>query len=53
VKVSIKSDAQAKQVTITLSEIDFEKMALESFYQSEKRVQQIVNNIGKELTREI
>jgi hypothetical protein len=53
VKVSIKSDAQAKQVTITLSEIDFEKMALESFYQSEKRVQQIVNNIGKELTRKI
>ena len=52
-KVSIKSDAQAKQVTITLSEIDFEKMATESFYQSEKRVQQIVNNIGKELTREI
>src|SRR6266542_5686903 len=52
-KVSIKSDAQAKQVTITLSEIDFEKIALESFYQSEKRVQQIVNNIGKELTREI
>src|SRR5262245_16443218 len=28
-------------------------MALESFYQSEKRVQQIVNNIGKDLTREI
>jgi len=53
VKVSIKSDTRAKQVTITLSEIDFEKMATESFYQSEKRVQQIVNNIGKELTREI
>jgi hypothetical protein len=53
VKVSIKSDTQAKQVTITLSEIDFEKMALESFYQSEKRVQQVVDNIGKELTREI
>lgn len=52
-KVSIKSDAQAKRVTITLSEIDFEKMKLESFYQSEKQVQQIVNNIGKELTREI
>jgi hypothetical protein len=41
------------QVTITLSEIDLEKMALESFYQSEKRVKQIVNNIGKVLTREI
>lgn len=52
-KGSIKSDARAKRVTITLSEIDLEKMALESFYQSEKRVRQIVNNIGKELTREI
>lgn len=52
-KVSINSDAQAKQVTITLSEVDFEKMKLESFQQSEKQVQQIVNNIGKELTREM
>jgi hypothetical protein len=39
VKVSIKSDTQAKQLTITLNEVDFEKMKLESFYQSEKRVQ--------------
>jgi hypothetical protein len=52
-KVSIKSNPQAKRLTITLSEVDFEKMALENFYQSEKRVQQIVNHIGKELTREI
>jgi len=53
VKVSIRSDLKAKRLTITLSEVDFEKMALENFYQSERRVQQIVNNIGKELTREI
>src|SRR5262249_6527511 len=52
-KVSIKSNARTKRLTITVSGIDLEKMALESFYQSEKRVQQIVNNIGKELTREI
>lgn len=52
-KVSIRSDLKAKRLTITLSEVDFEKMALENFYQSERRVQQIVNNIGKELTREI
>src|SRR5690554_3294690 len=52
-KVSIKSDAQAKQVTITLNEIDLEKMKLGSFYQAEKQVQQIVNHIGKELTGEI
>ncbi len=52
-KVSIKSDLQAKQVTITLSEVNFEKMALGSFYQAEKEVQQIVNDIGKELTRAV
>ncbi|MGH9751989.1 MAG: hypothetical protein ACREA2_04335 [Blastocatellia bacterium] len=52
-KVCIKSDTQAKQVTITLSEVDFETMKLDSFYQSEKQVQQIVNNIGKELTHEM
>jgi hypothetical protein len=34
--------------------VNFEKMALEGFYKAEKKeVQQIVNNIGKELTREI
>ena len=52
-KVSIKSDLQAKQVTITLSEVNLEKMALGSFYQAEKEVQQIVNDIGKELTRAV
>jgi hypothetical protein len=31
--------------------VNFEKMALGSFYQAEKEVQQIVNDIGKELTR--
>ncbi len=52
-KVSIRSDLKAKRLTIILSEVDFEKIALGNFYQSERRVQQIVNNIGKELTREI
>jgi phenylpyruvate tautomerase PptA (4-oxalocrotonate tautomerase family) len=52
-KVSIKSDLQAKRLTLTLSEVDFEKLALENFYQAEKRVQQIVNQVGQELTREI
>ena len=52
-KVSVKSDAQARQLTITLNEVDFDKMKLGSFYQAEKQVQQIVNHIGQELTREI
>lgn len=52
-RVSIKSDLKSKRVTITLNEVSIEKMAQESFYQAEKQVQQIVNEIGKELTREI
>ncbi len=51
--VSIKSDLKSKRITITLNEVNFEKMAMDRFYQAEKEVQQIVNNIGKELTREI
>jgi hypothetical protein len=49
-QVSIRTNPKAKRVTITLSEVNFEKMALESFYQAEKEVQQIVNEIGKEMT---
>lgn len=52
-KVSIKNDAQAKQITICVSEIDLEKMRQESFYQAEREVQQLVNQIGKELTLEM
>jgi hypothetical protein len=52
-RASIKSDLKSKRVTITLNELNIEKMAQESFYQAEKQVQQIVNEIGKELTREI
>jgi hypothetical protein len=52
-KVSIKSDTQAKQITICISEIDLEKMMQASFYQSEQEVQQIVNHIGKELTHKM
>lgn len=52
-KVSIKSDAQAKQITIWVSEIDLERMPQASFYQSEQEVQQLVSQIGKELTRDL
>src|SRR5262245_55857814 len=50
VKVSVKSDTQAKQISICIREIDLAQMTQGSFYQSEQVVQQIVNQIGKELT---
>jgi len=40
-------------VTITLSKVDFEKVAPESFYQPEKQARQIVSDVAKEPTREI
>ena len=52
-KVSVKSDTQAKQITICVREIDLDQMTQASFYQSEQLVQQIVNQIGKELTLEM
>ena len=39
-QVSLKTDAQAKQLTITLSDVDWEKMRQGSFYQGEQQVQQ-------------
>jgi hypothetical protein len=49
-KVSVKSDAQAKQITICINGLELEKLSQTSFYQAEQAVQQIVNQIGKELT---
>jgi hypothetical protein len=50
-KVSIKSNAQTKQVTICVSAVEWEKLQQQSFYQAEQVIQQIVNQIGQELTR--
>lgn len=49
-KVSVKSNVQARQLTICLSEMELEKLTQASFYQAEQAVQQIVNQIGQELT---
>lgn len=52
-KVSVNCDRQAKQITICVTEIELEKMLQENFYQSELGVQQIVNRVGAELTRQM
>lgn len=38
-QVSLKTDAQAKQLTITLSDVDWGKIQRGGFYQGEQQVQ--------------
>lgn len=49
-KVSVKSSAKSRQITICISEIDVEQLFQNSFYRAEQMVQEIVTQIGKELT---
>jgi hypothetical protein len=51
--VSITTDPQARTLTITVTEADWEKTQKQSFYQGEQDVQQIVMRIGRELVREL
>src|SRR5712691_8095585 len=51
--VSITTDPQARTLTITVTEADWEKTQQQSFYQGEQAVQQIVMRIGRELVREL
>jgi hypothetical protein len=44
---------QAEQVAITLSEVNFEKMAVESLYQSEKEARQkLISTMGSTLSNQ-
>lgn len=52
-KVSVKTSVKSRQIRISISNLDLERMTQGSFYQSEQMVQQITNQIGKELTLEI
>jgi hypothetical protein len=51
--VSITTDPQARTLTITVTEADWEKTQKQSFYQGEQAVQQIVMRIGRELVGEL
>lgn len=52
-EVSITTDPQAKTMTITVTEADWEPLQQRSFYQGEQAVQQIVTAVGRELVREL
>jgi hypothetical protein len=51
--VSITTDPQARTLTITVTEADWEKTQKQSFYHGEQAVQQIVMRIGRELVQEL
>ena len=51
--VSITTDPDARTLTITVTEADWEKTRGQSFYHGEQAVQQIVTMIGRELVREL
>jgi hypothetical protein len=52
-RVSITKDTQAKTVTITVTEADWDQTQQRSFYQGEQVVQQLVTAIGRELVRDL
>ncbi|MBS1786785.1 MAG: ISKra4 family transposase [Acidobacteria bacterium] len=52
-QVSIKSNPQAKQLTITLTDVDWVQLQQGNFYEGERQVQQIVALTGRELTRDL
>jgi hypothetical protein len=52
-RVSITKDTQARTMTITVTEADWEQTQQRSFYQGEQMVQQLVTAIGRELVRDV
>lgn len=51
--VFITTDLQAKTMTITVTDADWEQTQQRSFYQGEQAVQQLVTTIGRALVREL
>jgi hypothetical protein len=52
-KLIINADVQAKQLTITFTDVDWEKAQQGNFYQGEQLVQQLLTLSGLELTRQL
>jgi hypothetical protein len=50
-KVPINADREAKQLTLTLTDLDWEAGQQRDFYQGEQQLQHVVTAIGQELTR--
>ena len=52
-KLTINPDAQAKQLTLIITDVDWEKVQQGNFYASEQVVQQLLSLSGRELTRQL
>jgi hypothetical protein len=52
-KVTINADREAKQLTLTLTDLDWETFQDRDFYQGEQQIQQVVTAVGQELTRRL
>lgn len=52
-QVTIKADPEAKQLTITVTNVNWDELQGGSFYQGEQQVQNLVTTVGQELTRQL
>ena len=52
-RVTINADRKAKQLTITLTDMDWEAIQQRDFYHGEQQVQHVVTAVGQELTRQL
>jgi len=52
-QVTIRADREAKQLTITVTDVNWEELQGGSFYQGEQQVQHLVTTVGQELTRQL
>src|SRR4030095_8307267 len=52
-KLTITADRESKQLTITLTDLDWEAVQERDFYQGEQQIQRVVTAVGQELTRQL
>jgi hypothetical protein len=51
--LTISTNPQAKQLTLTLTDVDWERIQQGNFYRGEQEVQSLLKAIGRELTRQL
>ena len=51
--LTISTNLKAKQLTLTLTDMDWERLEQGNFYQGEQEVRSLLNTIGRELTRQL
>ena len=51
--LTISTNPKAKQLTLTFTDMDWERLEQGNFYQGEQQVRSLLNTIGRELTRQL